>query len=94
MRVYFSHEGEFAERFQRSLGFWVRAIETAALVLLGIWVTIGVGALWDDHESLPVILLLTVIGLFSYMCYACLLGIMAELAYLNDRSAKRNDEPA
>ena len=94
MRVYFSHEEGFAERFQRSLGFWVRAIESAGIASLVIGVTLGVGALWDDYERLPVILLLTGIGLFSYMCYSCLLGVVAELAYLHDRSAKRNDEPA
>ena len=56
MRVYFSHEGEFAERFQRSLGFWVRALSNVALVLLAIGVSLGVGALWDDYERLPVVL--------------------------------------
>ncbi len=94
MPVYFSHEEEFAERFQRSLGFWVRAFENAALVLLVLGVGFGVGRLWDDHERLPVILLLTGIGLLGFMCYSCLLGILAELAYRNERSAKRNDEPA
>ncbi len=94
MRFYFSREEEFAERFQRSLGFWEGAFKTAAIMLLAIGISLGVGALWDDPERLPVILLLTAIGLFSFLCYACLLGIMAELAYLNERSAERNDEPA
>ena len=94
MRIYFSHEQEFAERFQRSLGFWARALNTTAIVLLVMGILGGVGALWDDYERLPVILLLAAIGLYSSLCYVCLLGIMAELAYRNERSAKRSDEPA
>jgi len=94
MRIYFSREEEFAERFKRSLGFSIRAFSAAAVVFLVLGVLLGVRALWDDHERLPVILLLTAIGLFGYLCSLFLLGIMAELAYLNERSAKRSDEPA
>ena len=94
MRIYFSREEEFAERFKRSLGFWFRALSTGAVVLLVLGGFLGIGAFWNDNERLPIILLLTAIGLFGNLCYVCLLGLMAELAYLNERLAKRSDEPA
>ena len=94
MRIYFSRGEEFAERFKRSLGFSVHAFSAAAVVLLILGGLLGVGAFWGDHERLPVILLLTAIGLFGYLCSLFLMGIMAELAYLNERVAKRSDEPA
>ena len=94
MRIYFSPGEEFAERFQRSLGFWFRALSTGAVVLLVLGGVLGIGAFWNDNEGLPIILLLTAIGLFGNLCYVCLLGLMAELAYLNERLAKRSDEPA
>ena len=66
MRIYFSRGEEFAERFKRSLGFWVHAFSAAAVVFLILGVSLGVRAFWDDHERLAVILLLTAIGLFGY----------------------------
>jgi len=94
MRIYFSPGEEFAERFQRSLGFWFRALSIGAVVLLVFGGFLGIGAFWNDNERLPIILLLTAIGLFGNLCYVCLLGLCAELAYLNERLAKRSDEPA
>ena len=94
MRIYFSRGEEFAERFQSSLGFWVRALSIGAVVLLVLGGVLGIGAFWNDNEGLPIILLLTAIGLFGNLCYVCLLGLCAELAYLNERLAKRSDEPA
>ena len=88
MRVYFSPEEEFAERFQRTLGSWLRVYEKVGVTILAVGAAIGVGALWDDYERLPVILLLTAIGLFIYLCYVLLMGILTELAYHNERSAK------
>ncbi len=94
MRIYFSREEEFAERFKRGLGFSVHAFSAAAVVLLILGGFLGVGAFWGYNERLAVIFLLTAIGLFGYLCSLFLMGIMAELAYLNERSAKRSDEPA
>ncbi len=73
---------------------YLRAFSAAAVVFLVLGGFLGIGAFWNDNERLPIILLLTAIGLSSYLCYVCLLGLMAELAYLNERLAKRSDEPA
>ncbi len=91
MRVYFSPEEEFAERFRRSCGFWARAIETAGLVLLGVGSVMAIIELWDDPERLAVPLLLAAIALYTFLGVAYLAGIMAELAYLNERSAKQTE---
>ena len=81
------HEA-FAERFRRSLGFWTRVIETGGIVFLSGGIILGMPQLWHDTERMIVPLLLAAIGLFTALCYLCLLGVMAELSYLSEKLLK------
>ncbi len=78
----------FAERFRRSLGFWARVIEIAGIASLSVGIILGMGQLWHDTERMIVPLLLAAIGLFTFLCYACLMGVMAELSYLSEKLLK------
>ena len=91
MRIHISSHEEFVERFKRSRGFWERAIGTVGMVFLVVGFVVGIPAVWHNTERLTLLLLLAAIGLFTFLCYTWLMGILAELSYLRERLLKETE---
>lgn len=78
----------FAHRFLRSRGFWERAIETAGAVFFVVGSAMAITEFWVEPERLVVPLLLAAIASYTFLGFAYLAGILAELSYMRERLLK------